>query len=121
MHSNCIDSFTLPNLSVVPSEPQQLEILIITSNSVTLQWMPPNYPNGVIIQYSIEYDGKSINVFGDDESNKITGTIEELLPNTNYIIKVKAYTRIGPGPPVSLLVRICKLLNMHSCTCDNKN
>ena len=104
--------FILPILFVVPSEPQQLEILLITSTSVTLQWMPPKYPNGAITRYSVHFDGRSIDEFGDKESNKITGTIEELSPNTEYVIKMKAHTQVGPGPPLSLFVETCKFVNI---------
>ena len=73
--------------------------------------MPPKYPNGVITQYSIEYNGKIIDKFGGDVSDKMTGTIEGLSPDTDYVFKMKAYTRVGPGPHFALPVRTCKLLN----------
>ena len=103
------------NLFVVPSEPQQLEIVSesVTPTSVTLQWMPPKYPNGVITRYSINYDEKSVDPFGDYnyKSNKMIGTIDGLTPDAEYIIEMKAYTRVGSGPSFSLPVRTCKLLN----------
>ena len=113
MYSNCINSFTLHNSSVAPSEPQQLKAYSVTSTTVTLQWKPPKYPNGIITQYSIYCDGKSV---GDFESNTMMATIEELLPDTVYVIGVKAYTRVGVGPPFSLLVKTCELLHTHSGT-----
>ena len=108
---SCNDYLTLPNLFVAPSEPQQLEVVTITSTSVTLQWMPPKYPNGIITQYSIHYDKIDIDDFGNKFSDKMIGTIERLSPDTVYLLKMKAYTRIGPGPPVSLTVGTCKLMN----------
>ena len=73
--------------------------------------MPPKYPNGVITQYSIEYDGEVVEKFGGDVSDTMDGIIEGLSPDTDYIFKMKAYTRVGPGPSCSLLVKTCKLLN----------
>ena len=73
--------------------------------------MPPKYPNGVITKYSVQYDGKRIDAFGDYELNTMSGTIKELTPNTEYVIEMIAYTRVGPGPPFSLPVRTCKLFN----------
>ena len=106
------------NLFVVPSEPQQLETVSdsVTSTSVTLQWMQPEYPNGIITQYSIEYDGKVIDKFGGDVSDRMTSTVEGLTPDTDYVFKMKAYTVRGGGPPVSLHLKTSKLLNivMHT-------
>ena len=95
-----------------PSEPQALEIVTDTSTSLTLQWMPPKYPNGVITRYSIHHDKIDIDVFGNKFLDKMIGTIERLSPDTEYVLKLKAYTRVGVGPPVSLAVRTCKLLSI---------
>ena len=84
----------------------------VTPNSVTLQWIPPKYPNGVITRYSINYNGKHIEAFGEYKSNKMIGTIKGLTPSTEYVMEMKAYTRVGPGPPFSLPMRTCKLLNI---------
>ena len=40
------------------------------------------------------------------------GTIEGLLPDTDYVFELKAYTRGGPGPPTSVAVKTCKLLGV---------
>ena len=98
---------------VAPSEPQDLEIVAVTSTTVTLQWMPPRYPNGVITHYAIQYDGRSIDAFGDYESGKMVGRIDGLIPDTEYVIEMKAYTRVGSGPSFSLPVKTCKLLNIR--------
>ena len=88
-----------------------MEKVAITSTTVTLQWKPPKYPNGVITRYAIEYDGLDVDNFCSDVSDKMTGIIEGLSPNTLYVFKLKACTRVGPGPAVSLPVRTRKLLN----------
>ena len=102
------------NSFVAPSEPKDLEIVTVTSTSVTLQWMPPKYPNGTITRYAIQYDGRSIDVFGDYVSGKMVGRIDGLIPDTEYVIEMKAYTRVGPGPSFSLPAKTCKLLNIDS-------
>ena len=89
-----------------------MEILTVTSTTVTLQWMHPKYPNGVITKYSIQYDGKDIDNFGDYMSDIPMGTVEGLSPDTEYVFKMKAYTRVGAGPPFYLPVRTCKLLSI---------
>ena len=72
--------------------------------------MSPKYPNGVITRYSIQCDGRSIDPFGDYVSGKMIGEIDRLTPDTEYVIEMKACTRVGSGPPFSLPVRTCKLL-----------
>ena len=78
--------------------------------------MPPKYPNGVITQYSIEYDGKVFEKFGGDVSDTMNGLIEGLLPDTDYVFKLRAHTRVGSGPLVNLNVKTCKLLNINVTT-----
>ena len=82
---------------------------------MTLQWKPPKYPNGVITRYSIEYDGLDVDNFVSDASDKMIGIIEGLSPDTPYLFKLKAHTRVGPGPAVSLSVKTRKLLNNDAC------
>ena len=73
--------------------------------------MPPKSPNGVITQYSIQYGETVIDNFGGKTSNKLMGTIEGLSHNTTYTLQLRAHTKVGPGPPSSLTVKTCKLLN----------
>ena len=74
--------------------------------------MPPEFPNGAIMQYSIEYEGNFIKKFGEsgDVPDKMTGIIEGLSPDADYVFEIKAYTRVGPGPPAILPLKTCKLL-----------
>ena len=74
--------------------------------------MPPKYPNGTITRYAIQYAGRIIDAFGDYVSGKMIGSIDGLTTDTEYVIEMKAYTRVGSGPPFSLPVKTCKLLNI---------
>ena len=40
-------------------------------------------------------------------------TIEELSPDTVYVLQLRAHTRVGPGPYTSLTFLTCKLLNIR--------
>ena len=95
----------------VPSAPCLLKTSAVTSSSVALQWKPPKYPNGVITEYSIEYDEIIVNTFGGDVSDTMNGVIEGLSPDTDYVFKLKAHTRVGPGLPFDLPVKTCKFLS----------
>ena len=106
----CIKFIDGPNVFIGPSAPCSLEVDTVTSTSVTLQWMPPDFPNGVITKYSIEYNGKFIDEFGGKVSDKMMGTIEGLSSDTAYVLELKAYTRIGAGPSASVTEKTRKLL-----------
>ena len=98
-------------LFLVPSEPCSLEVASVTSSSVTLQWISPETPNGIITQYSIQYDGSVINNFGSKALNMLMGIVEGLSLDTEYVLQLRAHTRVGPGSPASLTVKTSKLIN----------
>ena len=97
-------------LFLVPSEPCILREATVTSTTVTLKWIPPETPNGVITRYSVQYGERVINKFGSEALNSLTGTVEGLSPNTSYVLQLTAHTRVGPGPPASLSVKTGMLL-----------
>ena len=107
----------LPNLFTVPGEPQSMRITAITSSSVTLQWRPPKTPNGVITQYSIQYNETAI----ADLGSNVMYTIEELSPDTVYVLQLRAHTVVGAGSPSSLTIVTGKLFMLlyiyyiHTC------
>ena len=88
-----------------------MEVVSVSSTSVTLQWMPPDPSNGVITQYSILYNGSNITNFGN---STLMDTIEGLSPDTVYDVQLRAHTVIGAGPPSSITFLTCKLLNIIS-------
>ena len=94
----------------VPSEPCSLREATVTSTTVTLQWMPPEIPNGLITHYSVQYGGRVIDYFGSKTLNRLGGIIEGLSPDTECLLQLRAHTRVGPGPPTSLSVKTGKLL-----------
>ena len=110
----CVKLIDVVYLFIAPSEPCSLKLATVTSTSVTLKWMPPKYPNGIILKYSIEYDGNSIEKFGDEVSDQMTGTIEGLSPYTVYILDMKASTGVGAGPPACFTWKTRKLLHITS-------
>ena len=80
----------------------------VNSSSVTLQWSPPDPPNGVITQYSIQLDGTDRN---DLSSNVLMYTIGQLSPDTVYVLQLSAHTIVGEGPPSNVTIITCKLFN----------
>ena len=75
---------------------------------MTLQWKPPETPNGVITQYSIQRNGTNIvNI----SSSVLMDTIEGLSPDTVYVLQLRAHTVVGMGPSTSETVLTRKLNN----------
>ena len=93
-------------LFIVPSKPYSLEVLSVNSNSATLQWIPPETPNGVITHYSIQLDGTDIvNISG----SVLMYTVEGLSPDTVYVLQLRAHTGAGAGPSSTVTFITCKL------------
>ena len=69
--------------------------------------MPPEVPNGVITQYSIQLNGTDISSLSN---NELMYTIEGLSPDTVYVLQVRAHTGAGAGPSSSITIVTCKLL-----------
>ena len=96
-----------------PSEPSSLKIVSVNSSSVTLQWGPPDTPNGVITQYSIQRNGTDV---VNLSSNVLMYTIEGLLSETLYLLQLTAHTGAGAGPSNSVTIIIRKFLNAVTLT-----
>ena len=95
-------------LIVAPSKPRSLKVVSVNSSSITLQWMTPETPNGIITQYSLQFDATVINF----SSNMLMYTVSGLLPETIYSLQVKAHTSAGAGQPSDMTVTTRKLLNI---------
>ena len=108
-----IPLLTLSILFSVPSQPNSFEVASVTSHSVTLQWIPPETHNGIVTHYSIQYGESVIDNFGSKSGNILMGTVEGLSPNTEYVLQLKAHTRVGAGLPSNLTVKTCKLMNTN--------
>ena len=86
-----------------------MKVASVTSCTVTLQWEHPKDPNGLITKYSIQYDESVVDNFGSETLDRLMGTVEGLSPDTEYVLQLRAHTRVGPGPPASLTVKSSKL------------
>ena len=75
--------------------------LIQTSTTLTeisVSWSPPTTPNGIITIYEIRYrESTSTGPYNITNTTNTQYSIVGLIPNTSYIIGVRAYTSVGPG------------------------
>ena len=83
-----------------PAAPGSLMVVDVTDTTVTLSWMTPDPPNGIIIQYQVQYRRSDSN--GGFTSRNIlpptlTYTVTGLTTNTEYEFMVRARTGHGRG------------------------
>ena len=101
----------------------------VTNATLTLSWMTPDPPNGIITQYELRYRrcaGGSYTTL-QPLNNEATHTVTGLAVNTEYCFRVRAYTVIslGPGPWTNeVRGRTCKshmiqvIIIMRQCPID---
>lgn len=84
-----------------PSEPRDLEAVIVTTRFVTLRWKEPEDKNGDIDTYSVFYrqDGSQRErVMNTSRSRLEEANVPGLQPDRKYHFRVVAYNQIGAGP-----------------------
>ena len=77
-------------------------VLNVTDTTMSLSWIPPQMPNGIITHYQVQYRrSDSSNTFTSLSTTNaiLTFTVTELTSNTEYVFRVRAFTTAGHGPP----------------------
>ena len=64
---------------------------------MTLSWMSPDTPNGIITQYEIQYRVNATALLVNF-TDTLMGTVKGLSPGTIYTVQIRAFTRVGAGP-----------------------
>ena len=91
--------FTVPGTA-----PYSLMVLTVQTTYVTLSWMSPVIPNGIITQYEIQYRRSNDSLFNISNisstimGDTLMGRVEGLTPITMYVFQLRAYTQVGAGP-----------------------
>ncbi|MCI4389194.1 hypothetical protein PGIGA_G00095110 [Pangasianodon gigas] len=91
--------------STPSAPPQDVQVLSLSSTSIRVSWMPPPAAsrNGAIVRYTVSYQA----VNGEDtERHEVTDigadatsvVLEGLGKWTEYVVRVRAHTDVGPGP-----------------------
>ncbi|XP_063963207.1 receptor-type tyrosine-protein phosphatase delta-like [Lytechinus pictus] len=98
------EQISASTLVAPPPKPTGLVVLGIGDTSVTLQWMRPDPPHGIIKEYRLQYwrqkeqqSNYSIEVTIRSEDEIVNGTLIGLSPYTAYVIKIRGVTSAGPG------------------------
>uniref|UniRef100_A0A3B4AB25 protein-tyrosine-phosphatase n=1 Tax=Periophthalmus magnuspinnatus TaxID=409849 RepID=A0A3B4AB25_9GOBI len=84
------------------SPPRNIQAQIISQNTMMVRWEEPEEPNGQIKGYRVYYtmdDSQSIHLWQiHNVQDSIITTIQSLVPQETYTIKVLAFTSVGDGP-----------------------
>ena len=92
---------------IVPGDaPGNFHAAVLTARTCLLQWFLPLIPNGILISHTITYNltsDEAINITTDGLT--ISYLITGLHPYEYYQFTVLASTRIGDGPPSSLIIQ----------------
>ncbi|CAH1233049.1 TIE1 [Branchiostoma lanceolatum] len=121
-----------------PGPPHGLQATPTSHNTVRLSWHPPVRTNGVIGNYTVQYEASSsCNSPGFSHEvattdNSATAVIGDLVPYTNYTFRVRGATDAGGGDFSDCIITrtleyyptapvILKLEDEHDCNCDGSN
>ena len=83
---------TLPP-SPAPSPPVNVNVTVIDSTSLSVSWGVPEFPQGQIEFYQVEYSSPCSSTVRTNTSNNITeAVLSGLSPFTEYRVRVRAFT-----------------------------
>uniref|UniRef100_A0A3B4FB05 Neural cell adhesion molecule L1.1-like n=1 Tax=Pundamilia nyererei TaxID=303518 RepID=A0A3B4FB05_9CICH len=86
----------------VPGPPATLEFESPTEKSLILSWSHPAETNGILLGYIVQYQRDSpVEILNVNDPTVKHITLDNLDPDSHYIFKVTACTKIGQGPPIT--------------------
>ncbi|XP_016054908.1 PREDICTED: phosphatidylinositol phosphatase PTPRQ [Miniopterus natalensis] len=86
------------------SSPQDVEVTDLTAYEISLKWLPPEKPNGIIVAYEVLY--KNMDTLFMKNTSTTNIILRDLKPYTLYNISVRSYTRLGHGNQLSSLLSV---------------
>lgn len=100
--------YTYLKFSFLPPEPesspQDVKVTNVTAHEISLKWLPPEKPNGVIVAYEVLYKNMDSLLRKNTSATHIV--LEDLKPYSLYNISVRSYTRLGHGNQLSSLLSV---------------
>ncbi|XP_072027079.1 receptor-type tyrosine-protein phosphatase delta-like [Amphiura filiformis] len=94
----------------VPPAPTGLHASNTDTKAITIQWLEPDPPHGVIIRYHIQYwmTSESMSTAMSAMNNGPTFTLSGLQPNDEYAFRVQAETSAGRGDWSTTVTAVAK-------------
>ena len=91
-----------------PTAPRSLMIVDVTDTTVTLSWMPPDPPNGIITSYRVQYKRSDHSSYSsiDTMNTDLTYTVTGLITNTEYDFRVRADAAVGRSEPTNVVTAL---------------
>uniref|UniRef100_A0A8D2ZGK6 Ephrin type-B receptor 3 n=1 Tax=Scophthalmus maximus TaxID=52904 RepID=A0A8D2ZGK6_SCOMX len=80
-----------------PSAVPTVHLMAATASTMSLSWLPPEKPNGIILDYEIKYHEKGEAIAHTMTAQRSNARIEGLKPGTPYVVQVRARTVAGYG------------------------
>uniref|UniRef100_A0AAY4CXN7 Ephrin type-B receptor 3 n=1 Tax=Denticeps clupeoides TaxID=299321 RepID=A0AAY4CXN7_9TELE len=90
-------SVNITTNQAAPSAIPTVHLLGATANTMSLSWLPPERPNGIILDYEIKYHEKGEAIAHTMTAQRSSARIEGLKPATPYVVQVRARTVAGYG------------------------
>ena len=84
----------------VPSPPRNLVAKARSTDSVTVSWKSPQFPNGKVLSYLVIYSDESNILLAQWSSmgaKGLNGSLKALSRDTKYWIRVAGETQVGLG------------------------
>uniref|UniRef100_A0A6Q2XCS0 Ephrin type-B receptor 3 n=1 Tax=Esox lucius TaxID=8010 RepID=A0A6Q2XCS0_ESOLU len=80
-----------------PSAVPTVHLMAATASTMSLSWLPPEKPNGIILDYEIKYHEKGEAIAHTMTAQRSSARIEGLKAGTSYVVQVRARTVAGYG------------------------
>ncbi|XP_075944239.1 ephrin type-B receptor 3b isoform X2 [Anarhichas minor] len=80
-----------------PSAVPTVHLMAATASTMSLSWLPPEKPNGIILDYEIKYHEKGEAIAHTMTAQRSNARIEGLKTGTPYVVQVRARTVAGYG------------------------
>uniref|UniRef100_A0AAX7VI50 Ephrin type-B receptor 3 n=1 Tax=Astatotilapia calliptera TaxID=8154 RepID=A0AAX7VI50_ASTCA len=80
-----------------PSAVPTVHLMAATASTMSLSWLPPEKPNGIILDYEIKYHEKVSAIAHTMTAQRSNARIEGLKAGTPYVVQVRARTVAGYG------------------------
>ena len=102
---NTVIVITISMFCTVPAgPPRQVVNIAKTSTSISVSWIPPATPNGVITEYQLQCSSHEQSFNHSVNGSQTAATLNGLLPYTNYSCNITARNSAGEGPAATASV-----------------
>ncbi|KAM3876403.1 ephrin type-B receptor 3-like isoform 3-T3 [Diretmus argenteus] len=90
-------SVNITTNQAAPSAVPTVHLMGATASTMSLSWLPPEKPNGIILDYEIKYHEKGEAIAHTMTAQRSSARIEGLKAGTPYVVQVRARTVAGYG------------------------